>query len=38
VAMVIEVKSDETRRRLEARAKALVEEWGDEVTGRKRDG
>jgi hypothetical protein len=38
VAMVIEVKSDETRRRLEARAKALIEEWGDEVTGRKRDG
>ena len=38
VAMVIEVKADETRRRLEARAKALVDEWGEEVTGRKRDG
>jgi hypothetical protein len=38
VAMVIEVKVDETKHRLEAKAKALVEEWGEEVTGRKRDG
>jgi hypothetical protein len=35
VAMVVEVKVDETKRRLEGRAKVLVEEWGDEVTGRK---
>lgn len=38
VAMVVEVKVDETKRRLEARAKMLVEEWGEEVTGRKREG
>jgi hypothetical protein len=36
VAMVIEVRVDETRRRLEARTKVLVEEWGEEVTGRQR--
>lgn len=36
VAMVIEVKVDETRRRLEARTKVLIEEWGEEVTGRSR--
>jgi hypothetical protein len=35
VGMVIEVKVDETRRRLAARAKALVEEWGEGVTGGK---
>ncbi len=35
VAMVVEVKVDETKRRLESRAKILVEEWGEEVTGRK---
>jgi hypothetical protein len=33
--VLLDVKVDETQRRLEARAKALVEEWGDEVTGRK---
>src|SRR5579864_4588176 len=33
--VLLDVKIDETQRRLEARAKALVEEWGDEVTGRK---
>jgi hypothetical protein len=38
VTMVLEVNSDDTKRRLEARAKALIEEWGDEVTGRKREG
>lgn len=38
VAMVIEVRVDETKHRLETQAKALVEEWGEEVTGRKRDG
>jgi hypothetical protein len=36
--MVIEVRVDETKHRLETQAKALVEEWGEEVTGRKRDG
>ena len=35
VAMVVEVRVDETKRRLEGRAKVLVEEWGEEVTGRK---
>jgi hypothetical protein len=35
VAMVVEVKVDETKRRLEGRAKVLVEEWGEEVTGGK---
>ncbi len=35
VGMVVEVKADETKRRLEARAKVLIEEWGEEVTGRK---
>ncbi|HWI26364.1 MAG TPA: hypothetical protein VN668_05300 [Stellaceae bacterium] len=35
VGMVLDVKVDETKRRLEARAKTLVEEWGEEVTGRK---
>lgn len=38
VAMAFEVNTDDTRRRLEARAKALIEEWGDQVTGRKREG
>jgi hypothetical protein len=38
VAMVVQVNVDETQRRLEARAKALVEEWGEEVTGRKHEG
>jgi hypothetical protein len=33
--VLLDVKVDEAQRRLEARAKALVEEWGDEVTGRK---
>jgi len=37
VVMIVEVKVDETKRRLEARAKTLVEEWGEEVTGRKRE-
>lgn len=36
VAMVIEVRDDETKRRLEARSKLLIEEWGEEVTGRQR--
>jgi hypothetical protein len=35
---LLDVKVDETQRRLEARTKALVEEWGDEVTGRKPSG
>jgi hypothetical protein len=38
VAMVLDIQFDDTKRRLEARAKALVEEWGEEVTGRKREG
>ncbi len=38
VAMVVEIKVDETKHRLEARAKMLIEEWGEEVTGRKREG
>jgi hypothetical protein len=37
VAMVIEVKVDETRRKLENRAKTLVEEWGEEVTGKEKE-
>jgi hypothetical protein len=32
-AMVVEIKVDDTKRRLEEKAKALVEEWGEEVTG-----
>jgi hypothetical protein len=36
VAMVIEVRDDETKRRLESRSKLLIEEWGEEVTGRQR--
>jgi hypothetical protein len=36
VAMVLEIKVDEAKHRLEARAKALIEEWGEEVTGRSR--
>lgn len=35
VAMVMEVKVEEQKRRLDARAKQLVEEWGEEVTGRR---
>ena len=38
VAMVLDIQFDDTKRHLEARAKALIEEWGEEVTGRKRDG
>jgi hypothetical protein len=34
----IEVQADDARARLGARAKALVEEWGEEVTGRPRAG
>lgn len=34
----IEAQADDTRARLGARAKALVEEWGEEVTGRQRGG
>jgi hypothetical protein len=33
VAMVLEVRVDDTKRRLEGRTKLLVEEWGEEVTG-----
>lgn len=36
VGMVIEVRDDETKRRLESRSKLLIEEWGEEVTGRSR--
>jgi len=36
VAMVIEVRDDETKRRLENRSKLLIEEWGEEVTGKPR--
>lgn len=36
VAMVIEVRDDDTKRRLESRIKQLVEEWGEEVTGKQR--
>jgi hypothetical protein len=36
-SMVFQVNVDETQRRLEARAKALVEEWGEEVTGRQHE-
>jgi hypothetical protein len=32
----IEAEADDMRARLAARAKALVEEWGEEVTGRPR--
>ena len=35
VSLLAEADVEETRRRLEARAKALVEEWGDDVTGRR---
>ncbi len=35
VAMVLEVRVDDTKRRLESRTKLLVEEWGEEVTGRR---
>ncbi|HUH83823.1 MAG TPA: hypothetical protein VLX85_04400 [Stellaceae bacterium] len=38
VAMVLDIQFDDTKRQLEARAKALIEEWGEEVTGRKREG
>ncbi len=37
VTMVVEAQAVEMRRRLEARAEALIEEWGEEVAGRKRD-
>ena len=37
VGMIVEVRIEDTKRRLEARAKALIEEWGEEVTGRKRE-
>ena len=33
--LVIDAHADETRRRLENRAQALIEEWGEEVTGHK---
>jgi hypothetical protein len=36
VSMFMEMKVEDTTRRLEARAKGLTEEWGEEVTGRKR--
>ena len=38
VGMVIEVRADDQKRRLEARAKTLVDEWGEEVTGRQHEG
>jgi hypothetical protein len=34
----VEAQADDTRARLGARAKALVEEWGEEVMGRPRAG
>lgn len=38
VRILVDLRSEETRQRLDARTKMLVEEWGDEVTGRKREG
>ena len=38
VAMVLDIQFDDTKRRLEVRAKALIEEWGEEVTGKKHEG
>lgn len=35
VAMVLEVRVDDTKRRLESRTQLLIDEWGDEVTGRR---
>jgi hypothetical protein len=34
VGMLLEINVEDTKRQLEARAKTLVEEWGEEVTGR----
>jgi hypothetical protein len=36
--VLLDIRVDETQRRLENRAKVLVEEWGEEVTGRKPPG
>ena len=33
--VVVEAQAAQSQRDLQHRAKALVEEWGDEVTGRK---
>ncbi len=38
VRVIVDLRAEETKRRLEARAKTLVEEWGDQVTGRVREG
>jgi hypothetical protein len=38
VRVLVDLRSEEAKQRLEARAKMLVEEWGEEVTGRKREG
>ncbi len=34
VAMAIEIRDNDAKRRLEARAQALTEDWGPEVSGR----
>jgi hypothetical protein len=36
-AIVLDVQAEQLRSRLEARAKTLQEEWGEEVTGEKRE-
>jgi len=38
VRVIVDLRAEETKRRLEARAKTLVEEWGEEVGGRVREG
>jgi hypothetical protein len=37
VRVLVDYRADEMKHRLEARAKTLVEEWGEEVTGRARE-
>jgi len=36
-AIVLDVQAEQLRSRLEGRAKSLQEEWGEEVTGEKRE-
>lgn len=38
INLIGEVRAEDQKRELDARAKALVEEWGQEVTGRSEDG
>ena len=37
VRILIDLRAEEAKRRLEARAKMLIEEWGEEVSGRPRE-